>query len=497
MVTRVLLDTNILIAREDYEIISINLQNLLKILNNQEYEVLIHPLSIEEIERDSNIKRKKITLSKLSTYKKINKPPLFEKDKNFLDKIPFKENNHDYVDNSLIYSVYSEEVNFLITEDLGIHKKMDKLGLNNQVLNIEDAVNALNIELPMTPSTIVRNTADKLDINDPIFKTLREDYEEFRTWFKKIQNQRRDCLYYIENKFIGALLIYKDECETLELKNKVLPPKKRVKIATFVVTSNGNKIGEFFISWIVKYALDKKMDEIYLTHFLKENDSLEYLIEQYGFENVGTNSREESIFIKNINQNDINSIKSKGELNALEFAEKFYPYYCDNETIRKFIIPIKPEYHQKLFFEDNHQQTLENFTGNSYYEYPEDYRLHNTIKKAYLSHANANLRPGDLILFYESDKKGISNIGVVEKYEKTEDYKKVIELISKRSVYSNEEIKKLLNQKLSVLLFIYCKNFDKIDYNTLMDNEIIHSPPQSIQTLNHENYLKIKRLIEK
>ena len=35
----------------------------------------------------------------------------------------FNGNSHDFVENSLLYSLLKNEVSFLITEDLGIHKK--------------------------------------------------------------------------------------------------------------------------------------------------------------------------------------------------------------------------------------------------------------------------------------------------------------------------------------------------------------------------------------
>lgn len=65
---------------------------------------------------------------------------------------------------------------------------------------------------------------------------------------------------------MGALLIFKEEEETIVLKDIILPVKNRIKIATMVVTSNGNKIGELFLSWIINYAFNG-VDEVYLTHF--------------------------------------------------------------------------------------------------------------------------------------------------------------------------------------------------------------------------------------
>lgn len=54
-------------------------------------------------------------------------------------------NEHDYVDNIILYSVYKNEVSFLLTEDKGIHKKAFNLGIDDRVLSIDDALKNLKI----------------------------------------------------------------------------------------------------------------------------------------------------------------------------------------------------------------------------------------------------------------------------------------------------------------------------------------------------------------
>ncbi|NCN68723.1 MAG: hypothetical protein GW904_03140, partial [Candidatus Altiarchaeum hamiconexum] len=63
--TRILVDTNILIDREDLKEVSEGLQELLKILNETNNKIVIHPLSLEEIKNDKNAERRDIVLSKL------------------------------------------------------------------------------------------------------------------------------------------------------------------------------------------------------------------------------------------------------------------------------------------------------------------------------------------------------------------------------------------------------------------------------------------------
>ncbi len=304
MIRKILLDTNILIKREDNEPLTEPLQKLLELLTNDNYQIYVHPASFEDIMHDSNEKRRRTTSSKLKSYKKLKNPPKFDDDEDFKNLIKINKKN-DYIDNLLLYSLFKGKVDFLITEDLEIHKTAKKFNLEEQVLTINEALITLDIKLPYKPTTIKKTTVDTLDLNNPIFDTLKEDYEVFEDWFNKIAKSERDCLTYTEKGKLGALLIYKAENETIPLSNKILPPKERIKIATMVVSSTGNKIGEFFISWIVNYAINLGCEELYLTHYTKENDYLVYLIEEYGFKNVGKNDGGEEVFIKIINKKTI------------------------------------------------------------------------------------------------------------------------------------------------------------------------------------------------
>ncbi|KZX16176.1 hypothetical protein MBCUT_10420 [Methanobrevibacter cuticularis] len=499
MITRILLDTNIIIYREDNKLIDEKLQQLLKTINTPEYHLLIHPLAIKEIKGDKVVDRREIMLSKLNSYDEIKNYPNFDKDNDFKYIVKPKDNSHDYVDNCLIYAILKDEASFLITEDEGIHKKASKLNnleenFSDRIFTISEALENFSINLPVLPYTIKYTTVNYLDLEDPIFDTLKADYPEFNKWFESISRKRRECLVYEENgKSIGALLIYKEETESIDLLDRTLPPKDRMKIATLVVTSTGYKIGEFFLSWILKYSLDKNIKEIYLTHFIKPDDPLVYLIEEYGFNHAGDNSRGEAIYIKVIDEKEVkNSINELiGEKSPLDLAKNFYPEFYDGEKVNKYIVPIKPEFHEKLFLQKKEQKKLYEFFQNLEY-YPISA---NTIKKAYISGSNVNLKSGDILLFYESDKKGIGDIGIVESFYKNLNFDEINKTIGKRSVYSNDELNDFDKKNNSIILFIYSKKIKKVPFEELIENKILNGPPQSIQSLSHEKYLKLKKLV--
>ena len=71
---RILIDTNIFIYREDDQVLSENQQNLNKILLEIGALQIIHPLSVKEIEKNSDARKKKIMLSKIRAYPQLGIP---------------------------------------------------------------------------------------------------------------------------------------------------------------------------------------------------------------------------------------------------------------------------------------------------------------------------------------------------------------------------------------------------------------------------------------
>ena len=459
MSVAVLIDTNIIIKREDNEIIDKDIQNLIKNLNDLNFQILVHENSFKDIDNDKDEKRKKIVKSKMKSYPILKTEFDFIKDKEFSNLMKYGGNHHDYVDNSLLYSLLNNEVSFLISEDKGIHKKVNRLNnqysnLNDRVFTIKEALSFFKQQSPILPYFIKKTSVNYLDINDNIFDKLKSDYVSFDSWFEKIQNQRRDSLvYYNSDGSLGALLIYKDENEIIDVGDIKLPSIDRVKIATMVVTNTGYKIGELFLSWIIDYALKNNKKELYLTHFRDgPDDPLIYLIEEYGFKCVGSRYNGELVHVKTINYKEVKKqIEECGnDCDYSLLSKQFYPYFYDGENVNKFIVPIQEEFHEKLFLSDVQQTSLDNFTENK--ENAIEIQRH-TIKKAYLSHSNTNLNSGDIVLFYESPNKGISEIGIVEEFRKDLSYEEIINIVGKRSVYSQDELK-AYGDRNSVILFI-------------------------------------------
>ncbi|KKN69752.1 hypothetical protein LCGC14_0437810 [marine sediment metagenome] len=493
---RILLDTNIIILRENNEVIQEDLQDLMKIIQKLDYKILLHPKSIGDIKRDKNDQRRNITLSKFNTYNTLKIAPDPKKDLNFLDIVGSPKNDNDVIDNFLLFAVFSNAVNFLITEDLGIHKKAKITNISERVLNVIEALDLLKKELPKDvhlPPALIKSNMANLNVNDSIFDSLREDYPDFKNWYVKKSQEGRECWAYIRNNgTIGALLIYKFEDEIIPSEPS-LEKKSRIKIATMKVSYVGHKIGELFLKLSFELAIKNNIQEIYMTHFTKENDFLVDLIEEYGFNKVSIlkhnwSDNPEDVFLKKIMlvKKDIQN------LTPIEISKKFYPNLYDGIDVKKYIIPIQPSYFNRLYTDFPRRQT-------TIYEHAGKFIIEgNTIKKAYLSHSTSKqMKNGDILLFYRSeDDRSLLSIGVIEKIKyNMKDPTEILSIVGKRTVYSYAEIEEISKKSTTVILFNHHFYFKKpIKYKKLLNAQILRGPPQSITKIEHEDYQKIKKL---
>lgn len=489
---RVLIDTNIFIYREEDHVVSSDLASLHRILNELKTELLVHPLSITELEKDNDDNRRQINLSKIEVYSVLDNPPDYKADIKYIEAVGAPKTEHDRIDNAILYCVYRNAVDFLLTEDREIHKKAQGLGIEARVFLITEALEFFNRQIPpkdqvATPPALIQDSVFNLDIEDPIFQSLIDSYPKFREWFAKVQREGRKC--YVNKRSdgsVGALLIYKIEDEPIP-SIPPLPKKKRLKIATLKVTHIGYKIGELLVKVSIDLALRHDIDEIYLTHFIEPEDHLVELISDFGFYDAGIlpGERPETVFVKHLKPPaaDISLLKPE------EISRIYYPSYYDGESVNKFIIPIQPEFHDKLFtdFQKGRQSKLSEHMGEFVTE-------GNTIKKAYLTQSKIRkLKPADIILFYRSkDLKAITSIGVVDQFIPDIPPDKIMGIIGMRSVYSKEDIERSIKNRSIILFRHHFHLKESISLDTMKQARILKEAPQSVGEINQDAYGWIK-----
>jgi hypothetical protein len=398
------------------------------------------------------------------------------------------KSRNDFIDTSILNEVYNNRVDYLITEDRGIHRKANFLGCSEKVFKIDAFLEKCIAENPVLKNyqvlAVKKEYFGNINLNDVFFDSFKQDYTEFGNWF----NKKADNISYIcvTDGNVKAFLYLKQE-DNNEIYNDIqpsFPQKKRLKIGTFKVTSTGYKLGERFLKVIFDNALQYNVEEIYVTIFNKRDEQLRliYLLEDWGFKHWGTKTTDngiEQVFVRDCKP-----------LPNIQQPKLTFPSVSKNTT--KWIVPIYPEYHTELFPDSIlNNESPQNFTEN------EPYR--NAIKKVYISRSiNRNLNSGDLVLFYRTGGHYagvVSTIGVVDNIETNiRDENHFIELCRKRSVFDNTEIKKYWNWNKNnrpfVVNFLYIDSFPmpKVNLKKLRGLNIIQNAPRGFEPLSDAKF---------
>jgi predicted GNAT family N-acyltransferase len=479
----VLIDTNIFIYREDPGTIPISLQKLQRAINEASHSLIVHPLSADEIRNDPNDSRRESAVSRLETYRELEYPNYPGPTSPFRDQIP-EQSGNDHVDNMLLYAVFNDDVDFLITEDTGIHEKAARIGLSDRVFSIEEGEEFFTEDstTPIGPESIEATTLGNLDLDDEIFDSLKGEYDEFVDW-AHAHADRKTWVNYREDGSLGAILVIKpNETEKIG-DDPPLERSRRFKISTMKVSPSrrGSKLGELLISIAVREAISHRDNEIYLTHYVNEGgqDHLVRLIGQYGFRYVSNMTDGEAIFRKYLKP------PPGSDPTPVELSNEFYPSFYNGNAVSKFIVPVQPEYHERLFTSYQFRQSTE---GNL----DEIGSEGNAIEKAYLTHSNTKkVDEGDLLLFYRShDDMAITSLGVCEKvYLRLTDAEEIKRVVGKRSVYTDVELRELAVKPTTVFMFTW--HFDlptPLSYEELIEEGILSGGPQATTEINHQDY---------
>ena len=187
---------------------------------------------------------------------------------------------------------------------------------------------------------------------------------------------------------------------------------------------------------------------------------------------------------------------SKEEIESItpvEFNKRHYPAFYDGHRVRKHIIPIRPQYHDRLFIEYRHRvPSIFEGAGELITE-------GNTIKKAYICHTvSKKLNPGDILLFYRSkDNRELTSICTAETvFQKVEKYEEIIKIVGKRTVYTKDDLLEILDQGPATVI-IFLLHFDLNSYISLHNLQracIVRKAPQSVMEISDERYLQILKL---
>jgi predicted nucleic acid-binding protein len=292
---RALLDTNIIIHRESDRIQNEDIGVLFYWLDRLKIDKCIHPETVTELNRYKDKAAVGVMNIKIENYHVLKTVAPISDEVRLVSK-NVDTNQNDIIDTSILNEVYAGRVDYLVSEDNKIHKKAKLLNIGNKVFKIDEFLEKVLSENPGLVDykvlAVKKAFFGEVDLKDTFFDGFRMDYEEFDKWF----NKKSDELCYVcyQANILSAFLYIKveDENENYSDITPKFPKKKRLKIGTFKVSSNGLKIGERFLKIIFDNAIVNKVSEIYVTIFDKSSDQLRLisLLEEFGFEYFGEKS---------------------------------------------------------------------------------------------------------------------------------------------------------------------------------------------------------------
>ena len=492
---RVLLDTNIIIHREASKIINEDIGVLFNWLDKLNYEKCIHPLTVDELNQHKYESVRKTLKIKLDSYRLLR--TLSSEGTEISDiRTNYDHSTNDSNDTSLLNEVYNNRVDFFITEDRNIHFKSTILKIADRVFTIDSFLEKVTAENPSLTEykvlSVRKEYFGNIDIDDQFFDSFKRDYTGFESWF----NKKADETAYIckIDERLNAFLYLKVEDESEDYSDimPAFPPKKRLKIGTFKVTSTGLKLGERFLKIMFDNALQYNVEEIYVTIFDKSHDQLRLikLLEDWGFDLNGTKtsqSGQEIVLTRNF-QPTTNLSKPKIT----------YPFV--SRSANKFIVPIYPDYHTELLPDSI-------LTNESPDDFEENEPHRNAIQKVYISRSYfRNLLPGDIILFYRTKTPGMSayytsvitTIGVVERtYKNIRNESEFVSLCRKRSVFTDSKLLEYWNYNpnnrpfIVNFLYVYSFPIPYLNLQKLIELKIIRdveSVPRGFEKISNDKF---------
>ena len=486
---RFILDTNIIIPLEQsQQALAPSLANFVRLAHKNQHQLIYHPATEDDIQRDNDPIRQRQTLERLRQYTRLEARP----------ECPWNEgvvSPNEIADNEILYSVFCDAAHALVTEDHGIHRKAKQYGLSDRVYYIQTADDWLKrlhrqipVQLPSIQEVVLFNLTQQLA--STFFDSLREGYPTFDDWFrKKARDGVKAWVVREEDESLGAICIFDIQTNEQVTHEGLVLNGSALKLCTFKVseTMRGRKIGELFLKAAFRYATSNIHENIFIHGDYEKHGFLFDLLEDFGFHQVGTHpgqDRRDVVYVKKhpVLAPDVNGI------DPFEYFKNYFPHYLKTENINKFIVPIQPQYHQILFpdFVSYAQRQLllfnpPNFVGNA-------------IKLAYLCHAQTKqIKVGDIVIFYRSlDDMALTSIGIVELYEELRDPMVIAQKVSRRTVYSMEEIIGMAQKNTKVMLFRLIGHFQRpMSYGWLVENNLVNGTIQSIRKIEHQAFLRV------
>jgi ribosomal protein S18 acetylase RimI-like enzyme len=503
---KLLLDTHIFIALEDPKVVPPATATLAEKAQRHGLSLFLDQACIQDIQRDRNVDRRTVTLSKLTKF------PVLERiahtvEPELIARFGPIKNDNDRCDVLMLDTLQLGIVDFLVTEDTGIHARAERAKIRRRVFTVREALGW--IERAFEPREfrlpfIVTRKAHEVSLADPIFASIRDDYAGFDAWFAKCRREHRDCwVVEIEGQLAG-LVICKNE--THADAQTAYAAQRILKVCTFKMKQEyqGEKFGEQLLKKLLWFAQGNRYEAVYLTAYPKQ-ETLIHLLHAFGFEITRTLEGGELFIEKALHPMNV-PIELKG-LQPLARDMQVYPRFYDGQDVSKYVIPIQGEFHAMLFPEIAEATQLPLFPDEQFLigaNGARDRSPGNTIRKVYVCRSpTRTLAAGDLLLFYLSKSpdlarsQSLTTVGVVEHTQLATSFNDLTRMVGRRSVYAKESLEAWQPSDMApvfVIDFLLSGHFNPhIPLAQLLEIGVFSGrPPMSIKRLTERAYAELR-----
>lgn len=488
-----LIDTNVFIGLEDTREVHPEFATLLQLTSKHGIGVFVHEAARDDIARDKDSARRKVSLSKVRKFQLLSKVRDLSKDELELQFGALPRPN-DVVDATLLHALDLGVADFLVTQDRGLHERARRHApaLTRRILYVADAVSLLRstyepVDVPLR--YVEELDAHAIPLAHPIFDSLREGYPDFDRWWKKCVRQMRKCWIVTDDGDLAGIVVRKDEEEgDTDARTKAA---KILKICTFKVRPEyrGIKLGELLLKQVLWFAQTNRYDLVYVTTY-SDQDTLIELLQYFGFKHTYSKPDGEQVYEKPFSRGALTP--SRGQ-DLFEAARLNYPRFVTAARVSGYCIPIREAYHESLFPE------LADWTSKAIGEGAPGLGPRtpgNTIRKVYLCRAPVEIdEPGAILAFYKGKSQGapsqaVTTLGIFEDMRLAHSTEELIRLAGHRSVYSEQQLvdfKASLYRPVKVINFLLAGHVEPaISYQELLAEGVLRGFPQSICRLDHD-----------
>ena len=127
------------IGLEDPVPVQSSLAELVRLSNEHGVGLFVDGATYDDVARDANLTRRAVTLSKLRKFQQLRRIPIVDP-AILTGRFGSIAGDNDRSDVRLLVAIDAKAVDFLVTQDTGLHRRAGRAGLGTSVLTVEEAL---------------------------------------------------------------------------------------------------------------------------------------------------------------------------------------------------------------------------------------------------------------------------------------------------------------------------------------------------------------------